>query len=102
MNSKEETIKEDSIPPAATPVAVEEDINHNGFTNAPPLTQLLPPLLIVITLAAVLVQIHLVLESAIVVGVVDALLGADFGIVCWLWWVATGTIVTDSVQLKHL
>jgi hypothetical protein len=95
MKDKDETTRDSAVAASAAMGAVEEDINHNGFTNSPPLTQLLPPILILVTITTALTQVHLVLESAVAVGVTDVLVGVDFGVVCWLWWVATGTVVTD-------
>lgn len=102
MNSKEETTRDSATTSPPSTTTQTENINHNGFTNTPTLAQVIPPVLILITMTTTLVQVHLVLESPITVGIADVLIGADFGVVCWLWWVATGTIVTDEVQLKHL
>lgn len=39
------------------------NINHNGFTNSPPLTQILPPFLVISVMNMTFVSIHFTFES---------------------------------------
>ena len=93
QNTSEET-KEQAVS--------EEKINHNGFTNSPPLTQVMPPIIVVLSLTLTAIPLHIQVSN------VDALVALDIGLVLnfllvgWLWYLATKIVPTDSVQLRHL
>lgn len=78
------------------------NINHNGFTNSPPLTQILPPILVLTIFELTIAQVHIGDYYPVVKIIID---GAAIGLLlvtCVLWYKATKIIPTDTIQLKHL
>lgn len=78
------------------------NINHNGFTSHPPLTQLLPPFFAISAICLTVVEIHETFESILIEIILDLLLFVFFIVTTWLWYCATSIVPTDTVQLKHL
>lgn len=99
MKKRDDTTKDENIN-ASSPCA--EKINHNGFTNAPPLTQLIPPIVGILSLGLTFISINSLFESRVALVVCNLGLAIDFGLTTWLWYLATSIIPTDGIQLKHL
>jgi L-lactate permease len=78
------------------------NINHNGFTNSPPLTQILPPILVLTVFGLTIAQVHIGNHNPVLSIIVD---GAAIGLLlatCVLWYKTTKIIPTDTIQQKHL
>lgn len=78
------------------------NINHNGFTNNPPLTQIFPPMLVLTIFGLTIAQVHSGDHNPAIIVTVD---GVAIGLLlaaCVLWYKATKIVPTDTIQLKHL
>lgn len=99
MKRREDTTKDESISPSPT---LEEKINHNGFTNNPVFTQVMPPILVVLTIALTFIELNVHFDTVWVLVLVNTFLVIDFGLTICFWYLATSIIPTDGVQLRHL
>ena len=99
MKKRDDTTKDETINRSAPCI---EEINHNGFTNAPPLTQLIPPIIGILSLGLTLVSINSLFESRLALIACNLGLAIDFGLTMWLWYLATSIIPTDGLQLRYL